>query len=95
MYPSTSLISHEKKLSDENSFRIQVIGKETMAVKGQIVRHIEGGKHVAAQCDRDYLSGGSHGVILDVCGDYAQVRLVPLGSIFLVCVIPTGVIPCC
>jgi hypothetical protein len=51
----------------------KVLGKDVNAIKGQIVRHVEGGRHVEGECDRDYLSGGLEGVILDVCGDYAQV----------------------
>jgi hypothetical protein len=47
------------------------------AAQGQIVRHIDGGKHIAGECDRDYLSGGLKGVIMDVCGDYAQVKGTP------------------
>ena len=38
------------------------------------MRHVSGGAHVPGHYDRDYLSGGQEGYILDVCGDYAQVQ---------------------
>ena len=47
----------------------------------QIVRHASGGAHTPGKYDRDYLSGGEDGHVLDVCGDYAQVFSPPMGSL--------------
>ena len=40
----------------------------------KVVRHLSGGNYEKGSFHGDYLSGGQTGKVIDVCGDFAQVR---------------------